>query len=182
MSAPLDGKYEYFLAYGAYDESSEGAWRLEGDDVVLDSGAYDKRPTFIFKRVQQSASGGYDVIVESKRGQAIPGIDVSVTCDGKTSPAGVTQADGFSIACAGAPTEIGLGLSMFGLSPQTIDVSARAAPQKAYVFEFEPGDLGKKRFAGERLHIAADALDMTYADTHIDELRGKPFHYVREHE
>ena len=47
------GKFEYFLAYGAYDENSEGTWRLEAGRVVVDSPAYDKRPTFAFKRMQR---------------------------------------------------------------------------------------------------------------------------------
>ena len=174
-----DGKYEYFLAYGAYDETSEGAWRIEGHDVVLDSPAYDKRPGFAFKRLQRTASGGYGVVVESKAGQPVQGIDVSVTCDGKTSPVGITQMDGVGVPCTNPPTAVALSLAMFGLAPQSVDVSAHAGLEKGYVFEFEPGDLGKKRFAGERLRIANDALDMTFADTHIDELRGRPFHYVR---
>jgi uncharacterized protein len=32
-----DSKFEYFLAYGAYDEKSEGHWKTDGTDVVLDS-------------------------------------------------------------------------------------------------------------------------------------------------
>jgi hypothetical protein len=177
-----DGKYEYFLAYGAYDETSEGTWRVDGGDVVLDSPAYDKRAAFVFKRLQASGSGGYEVIVESKAGQPIPGIDVRVTCDGKAGASGITQGDGFAAECASAPTAVALGLTMFGVALQSIDVSAHAGADKGYVFVFEPGDLGKKKFAGGRLRVGADALDMTYAGTPIHELDGRPFHYVRERE
>lgn len=175
-----DGKYEYFLSYGAYDELSEGTWRRDGADIVLDSPAYDRRPGFTLKEVRKSASGGYDMVVESNAGHGIAGVDVSVTCDGKASAPEVTQQNGLTVICAERPTAVALGLGMFGVAPQSVDVSTYAGPEKGYVFVFEPGDLGKKRFAGVRLKIGPDALDMTYDDTPVGELKGRPFHYVRE--
>jgi hypothetical protein len=175
-----DGKFEYFLAYGAYDEAAEGTWRVEKGEVIVTTPAYDKRPTFSFKRMQAGDAGAFDVIVEGKSGGPIAGIDVSVTCDGATKSAGVTQAGGFAVDCKAAPSAIALGLGMFGLAPQTIDVSAHAGADKVYVFGFTPGDLGKKRFAGVPLRIDGDALEMTYADTPISELQGRPFRYVRQ--
>jgi len=176
-----DGKFEYSLAYGAYDEASEGIWRLEGNEAILDSPAYDRVPVFFFKRMQPSSSGGFDVVVEGSNGKSLAGIDVAVSCDGHTKAAGVTQAEGFKIDCTAAPTAVALGLSMFGVPPQTINVTSHAGGDKAYVFEFDPGDLGKKKFAAQRLRVTGDALEMTYADTPIRELEGKPFRYVREH-
>jgi hypothetical protein len=152
---------------------------LEKGEVVLKSAAYDKRPTFAFKRMQRSDSDTFDVIVEGNGGQPIAGIDVSVSCDGTTKSAGVTQAQGFAVDCAAAPTAIALGVRMLGLAPQTIDVSARTGAGKAYVFAFDPGDLGKKRFADLPLRINGDALEMLYADTPIEELQGRRFRYVR---
>lgn len=175
-----DGKYEYFLSYGAYDETSEGTWRQEGGDIVLDSVAYDRRPAFSFKEMRKSVSDGYDVIVESRAGQPIAGVDTSVTCDGKSTASEITQQSGLTVICAEAPKAVTLGLAMFGVAPQSIDVSAHAGPEKGYVFAFEPGDLGKKKFAGARLKVGTDALDMTYSDTPIEELSGKPFRYARE--
>ncbi len=176
-----DGKFEYFLAYGAYDENAEGTWRLEKGEVIVTTPAYDKKPMFAFTRTQPSSTGGFDVIVEGKNGRSIAGIEVGVTCDGSTKSAGVTQAEGFAVDCKAAPTAITLGLAMFGVAPQTIDVSkAGADAGKAYVFAFDPGDLGRKRFADVPLHINGDALEMTYTDTPVSDLQGRPFRYVRE--
>lgn len=172
------GRFEYFLAYGAYDEASEGTWRWVDGGLVVDSLPYDRAPTFAFKRMQQGDA--FDVIVESKNGRTIQGVEVSVTCDGRTAQAGVTQAEGYKVDCAGAPTAVHLGLSMFGVQPQAIEVAGRAGADKVYVFEFDPGDLGRKKFAARRLRIKSnDALEMTYADTPIRELEGRPFEYVR---
>jgi hypothetical protein len=175
-----DGKFEYFLAYGAYDETAEGTWRFADGAVIATTPAYDKRPTFAFKRMQASETGAYDVMVEAQNGQPIAGVDVGVTCDGATKSAGVTQAAGFGIDCKSAPSAISLGLGMFGIAPQSIDVAAPRDNDKAYVFGFTAGDLGKKRFADVPLRIDGDALEMTYTDTPITELQGRPFRYVRE--
>ncbi len=176
-----DGKFEYFLAYGAYDETSEGTWRLGKGEVVLDSPAYDRRPAFSFKRSEPGSTGAFDVIVEGKNGGSIAGIDVSVSCDGRTLPSGMTQAEGFKIDCASAPTRVALGLSMYGVAPQTIEVPSPAGTDKVYVFEFDPGDLAKKKFVAQRMRIDGDTLEMTYSDTPIRELQGAPFRYEREH-
>jgi hypothetical protein len=175
-----DGKFEYFLAYGAYDETAEGTWRAANGAVVVATPAYDKRPTFAFKRMQASDGGVFDVIVETQNGQRIAGIDVGVNCDGATKSAGVTQAAGFGIDCKSAPSAISLGLGMFGIAPQSIDVGAPRDNNKAYEFGFTAGDLGKKRFADVPLRVDGDALEMTYTDTPITELQGRSFRYVRE--
>src|SRR4029453_2499576 len=47
-----DGKFEYSLAYGAYDETAEGTWRVADGAVVATTPAYGRRPTFAFKRMQ----------------------------------------------------------------------------------------------------------------------------------
>jgi hypothetical protein len=176
-----DGKMEYFLAYGAYDENAKGTWRLEKGELIVTTPAYDKKPMFTFTRTQPSSDGQFDVIVEGKNGHSIAGIEVGVTCDGSTKSAGVTRAEGFAVDCKAPPTAITLGVGMFGVAPQTLDLSrAGADAGKVYVFAFDPGDLGKKRFADVPLRINGDALEMTYTDTPITELQGRRFRYVRE--
>lgn len=173
------GKWEYFLSYGAYDERSEGTWKIANGAVVVDSPPYDRRATFSFKRLQKSQSGGYTVLVVSQGGRGLAGIDVAVSCDG-TTKTGYTQSYGFNVDCAQAPTAVALSLRMFGLAPQTIDVAGRAGADKAYVFEFEPGDLGKKQFTAHRLQVGADgSLTMAYPNSAIPEFAGKQFRYER---
>jgi hypothetical protein len=174
------GKFQYFLAYGAYDENSEGTWSLKKGEIVIHSLPYDKQPTFAFKRMQRGDVDGFDVIVENTRGHRLTYINVSVTCDGRTRYLGVTGAEGYKVDCATAPTEVSLGLDMYGLAPQAIKVADRAGADKVYVFEFDPGDLGRKKFVAHRLRIkTSDTLEMVYADTPIKELEGRPFEYVR---
>jgi len=173
------GKWEYFLSYGAYDENSEGTWKVANGGLVVDSLPYDRRATFSFKRMQKSESGAYTVIVVNKADHGLAGIDVAVNCDG-TTKTGYTQTYGFNVDCAKAPTAMALSLRMFGLAPQSVDVANRAGADKAYVFEFDPGDLGKKKFVAHRLQIGADgALTMAYPSSTIPEFSGKQFRYER---
>ena len=70
---------------------------------------------------------------------------------------------------------------MFDVAPQSIDVSTvGAGADTGYVFAFDPGDLGKKQFISTPVRINGDALEMTYTDTPISELQGRPFRYVRD--
>jgi hypothetical protein len=175
------GKFEYFLAYGAYDEAAEGSWKLEGGEVVLDSPAYDKPVQFTLKGLEAGEGPGFAVAVVGKNGQPLTGIDVRATCDGRTTDVGVTGAEGYEMKCTSAPTEVSLGLTMFGVPYQSVAVANKAGSDKLYVFEFDPGDLGKKRFAGTHLkRQGASTLTMTYAGSPIPELVGRPFTYERE--
>ena len=174
------GKFEYFLSYGAYDEKSEGKWRLEKGELIVDSLPYDRRPTFTFKRTQKGDNGAFKILVESTRGRGIAGIDVTVTCDGTTKD-GYTQQDGMELACKSAPAAVALALRMFNVAPQTINVADKSGADKVYVFEFDPGDLGKKKFTAQRVQVAADgALAMVYADSPIPELKGRRLRYERQ--
>ena len=176
------GQFEYFLAYGAYNEQSEGTWKSAKAEIIIDSLPYDRRPTFSFKRMEKSETGAYDVIVVDTRDLPIAGIEVAVTCDGTTKDAGQTQESQFKVDCASAPTAVALGLSMFNLAPQTIDLAGRAGDDKAYVFQFDPGDLGKRQFVAQRLQVSADgSLVMVSTDSPIPELSRRPLQYQREH-
>ena len=69
---------------------------------------------------------------------------------------------------------------MYGLAPQVIEVADRAGSDKVYVFEFDAGDLGRKKFVAKRLRLKADgALVMVFAGSPVTELNGKSFEYVR---
>jgi hypothetical protein len=155
-------------------------WSFQTGEIVIDSLPYDKQPTFAFKRMQRGDADGFDVVVENADGRRLTHIDVSVTCDGRTRHAGVTGGEGYKIDCASAPTVVSLGLRMYGLAPQAINVADRAGADKVYIFEFDPGDLGRKKFVAHRLRMkTGDVLETIYADTPIKELEGRPFEYIR---
>src|SRR6202012_2392942 len=109
---------------------SEGAWKVDNGEIILDSPAYDKRPTFALRRMERGDGDKFDVIVEDKDGHVLTGINVRVTCDGRSIEAGVTQAVDFKVDCVRAPIEVSLGMEMYGLTYQTIDISGKAGVGK----------------------------------------------------
>ncbi len=175
-----DGKFEYFLAYGAYDEASEGTWQRTGGEIVLDSPAYDKPPRFTFKGTQPTESGKFEVTAVGNDGHAIQLINVRVTCDGRSIYAGATGTVDFKVDCQEAPKSVSLGFEMYGIGWQTFDVSGQPCAGKGYTFVFDPGDLGKKRFAATRLKVDGDgSLLMTYESPAVREFNGRTFKYQR---
>lgn len=173
-----DQSFEYFLSYGAYDEGSEGRWRIDGGDVVLDSPAYDRAPRFSFQERRAAGGDRIEVIAVGANGQGIAGVDVRVTCDGRVHE-GYTQTYGFATPCTRSPDAIALGVRMVGL-----DISPVAKPPEgeglALVFAFDPGDLGRKAFTGARLKREGGELRMTYRSQAVRDLDGRDFRYRRQ--
>lgn len=172
-----DRRFEYYLSYGAYDETSEGLWQLEGSDVVLESPAYDRQPTFNFKERRAAHSDNFSVVVVNAGGRGLAGVDVRVRCDNRVVE-GYTQQDGYTTSCAAAPSEVALGIRMVGLAYRAVPLVG-AGDGKALVFQFEPGDLGRKAFAGTRLRREGDGLGMIYRSPAVQDLDGRPFTYRR---
>lgn len=173
-----DQTFEYFLAYGAYDEASQGRWRLDGTDVVLESPPYDRKPRFVFKERRAADGNAFTILVVTAAGRGLVGVDVRLRCDGGAHE-GYTQEDGFVTPCTSAPGEIALGLRMFGLAYEAVPVPGTPASQKTLVFEFEPGDLGKKAFTGTRLQRMDGGLSMVYRNPAMREHDGRTFSYRR---
>lgn len=175
-----DGRFEYFLTYGAYDETSEGRWRDDGAAIVLQSEAYQRQPQFRFKQQRAASGDAYEIIVVGKSGDGIAGIDVRVSCGSATSE-GYTQSYGFRTDCTSPPHTVELGVAMLQLDFQSTQLPQPAGGEKAYIFEFEPGDLGRKSFQGVRLkREGRDALILQYQDTPVNELAGRLFRYQRQ--
>jgi hypothetical protein len=139
-----DGRFEYFLSYGAYDEAAKGTWRVQGGRVLLNTAGKASPPQF---RLQQSASRPdkpLTILVQDQNGRGLAGIDLIVDYGDKTET-GYTQEYGWQARQpTGLPRAIGLGLRMYNLEPQWFKVADTSA--NYYVFGFSPGDLGRAAF------------------------------------
>ena len=152
----------------------------DGGEIVLESPAYDKAPRFTFKGTQPTESGKFEVTAVSNDGHAIQLINVRVTCDGRSIYAGETGTVDFKADCQEAPKSVSLGFEMYGVGWQTFDVSGQPGAGKGYTFVFDPGDLGKKRFAATHLKVDGDgSLLMTYESPALREFNGRTFKYRR---
>jgi len=141
-----DGQFEYMLAYGAYDEHAQGTWTLKDGKVLLSTPASSAKAAYKLIKSERVPEPLLTIQVVTADGQSLPGINVFLDV-GETEPwQGYTQPYGYRIEWnqALAPKAVGLAASMYGQKPQWIDALNRE--HNTFVFELDPGGLGKREF------------------------------------
>jgi hypothetical protein len=167
-----DGRFQYMLAYGAYDEFATGTWKVEGRKVSLNSEGKDIPPTFTLKSSESHPDKSISVQVVDKNGRGLAGIDVIVDVGSATALSGYTQTYGLQLELKEnvVPRAIGLGIRMYNLQPQWVKIADNR--HNHFVFQFDPGDLGQVKFHDTALEWDNDTLIM--------ERNGKRMRYVKQ--
>lgn len=154
-----DGRFHYFLAYGAYDENASGDWRVKGEFIILNTSGGYTPPRFTLKQSLARPDQPLTILVQNLAGKGIPSIDVWVDYGGAKPETGYTQDYGWQAPRPNRhPQAIGLGVKMYHLEPQWFQVAGTS--HNYYVFIFDPGDLGKARFRDTPLRGDKGALIM----------------------
>ena len=68
-----DGRFEYFLAYGAYDESATGTWTLQGGQVLLNTAGAAAPPRFRLKQSASQPEKPLTILVQDQNGRGLAG-------------------------------------------------------------------------------------------------------------
>ena len=155
-----DGTFEYMLAYGAADYEASGAWKVDGDSVVLTTSGEDKQA---FRLIRSAAvkREGIRVIVKGPGGAPADHIDVGIkTADGylhaTTDDNGVaaftTKSAASSIAFRIPVYEYAAG--PFPLNPE----------HNEFQFEIDGAAITRVPFKAERLKINGKTLEMRFWD------------------
>jgi len=167
-----DGRFQYMLAYGAYDEFATGTWKMDGKRVILNTEAKDVPPKFTLKSGESKPGKVVEILVNDKNGRGLAGIDVILVFDGNKGEVGYTQSYGyqFSLKDDQFPRMIGLGIKMYNLEPQWTELSSDK--QNYFVFEFDPGTLGQAKFRDQVFQWDNDAL--------TTERNGQRMRYVKQ--
>ena len=140
-----DGRFQYFLAYGAYDENATGDWRVDGDLIILNTSGRYTPPSFTLKQSSIKPEQPLTILVKDRNERGIPGIDVLVDYGGAKPEIGYTQYYGWRAPrTSSIPKAIGLGIKMYDIQPQWFKVGSTS--HNHYVFIFDPGDMGKVLF------------------------------------
>lgn len=165
-----DGRFQYFLAYGAYDENATGDWRVAGGQIILNTSGGYTAPRFTLKQSSSQPEQPLTILVQDKTARGIPGIDVLVDYGGTKPESGYTQYYGWQAPRTSRnPQAIGLGIRMYDLQPQWFKVDGKS--HNYYVFTFDAGDLGKVLFRNTPLRWDNGALIM--------ERGGRTMRYVK---
>jgi hypothetical protein len=141
-----NGRFEYMLAYGSYDEYAKGTWKRDGQRVILNSEGKDAPVKFTLKQTETRPEPGIFVLVNNKAGRGIASIDVMLQFDGNDVKTGYTQTYGFEYPLENnrLPRAIGLGLRRYNVEPQWTHITGNKG--NVFVFELDPGDLGQAKF------------------------------------
>lgn len=167
-----DGRFRYFLAYGAYNENAAGEWRVDGELIILNTSGGYTPPRFTLKQSSIKPEQPLTILVQDKAEQGIPGIDVLVDYGGTKPEIGYTQYDGWQAPRTNRnPKAIGLGITMYDLQPQWFKVAGTS--HNYYVFAFEPNDLGKALFRHTPLRWDNGALIMERGGRKMRYIKGK---------
>ena len=165
-----DGRFEYFLAYGAYDEQATGTWSVQGGRVLLNTAGTSAPPRFSLKQSASKPENPLTILVQDTNGRGLPAVDVFIDYGDGNPETGYTQEYGWQARRQrGRPRAIGLGVRMYNLEPQWFQVAGRS--DNYYVFEFSPGDLGRAQF--RNLPLTPDNGDL------LMEREGRKLRYVK---
>ena len=164
------GRFQYFLAYGAYDENATGDWHVDGELIILNTSGGYTPPRFTLKNSSIKPEQPLTILVQDKNERGIPGIDVLVDYGGTKPEIGYTQDYGWQAPRISSNIKaIGLGIRMYDLQPQWFKVAGTS--HNYYVFIFDPGDLGKALFRNTPLRWDNGVLIM--------ERGGRTMRYVK---
>lgn len=153
-----DGRFEYYLSYGALDEMAAGTWTVENDAVVLDSDPVTA-PVFALVESDKGHGDRFEIALEVPQGLPVQLFSAAVVFADGTGEAGDFRQDSlrFAVARGQKVTAIHLGFPAFDVASGPIEVPDGV---RAMRFRFVPNDLGKVAFDHYALPVAGGTLRM----------------------
>lgn len=157
-----DGRFEYYLSYGALDETSTGTWTAENGTVVLDSDPV-AAPAFELVESDKGRGGRFEVALEVPQGLPVQLFSAAVVFSDGTAQVGDFREERLRLPIARGRTVAALhiGFPVFGVASGPIEVPEGTRSMR---FRFVPNDLGKIAFDHEVLRIDRGGLTMERHD------------------
>jgi hypothetical protein len=153
-----NGRFEYFLSYGALDETAQGTWTADSNGIVLTS---DPVKAPIIQYLGYQRGNGSELVVSL---DAPPQLPIQLFSVFLLQPNGTVsevpfQGASLHIPMTGAavPTKIAVALSIYQVTSPAYDISPAVGSLR---FRFVPNDLGKVAFDHHRLPWDADGFDL----------------------
>ncbi|HSQ96258.1 MAG TPA: hypothetical protein VLM18_09235 [Croceibacterium sp.] len=151
-----NGRYEYYLSYGALDEMSEGTWAADGDAIVLTSDKY-KPPAFELIGSKPGAGPTLDLSLDVPKGLELQYFSALFLRPDHTASEKQFDDGPLHIPLTGVnhPTGFLLGLEVFDVMSEPYDIPPNT---RSMHFHFVPNDLGKVAFDHKRLPRDGEAF------------------------
>jgi hypothetical protein len=151
-----DGRFEYFLSYGALDETAQGTWQATDAGVMLTSDPV-KAPRFELVRTDSGSGRVLEVTLEVSEDIPLQLFEVGVRMtDGSGMPASFDKDRvSFRIKRGSQPEGVMLAFPMYQIASDPVLVPAGT---KAMHFRFVANDLGRVAFDHQVLPRDGDAF------------------------
>lgn len=164
-----EGRFRWFLSYGALDLSAEGRWRRDGDAVLLDTEPAVRPPRVEFVGTGSEEAEGLVVQIKDANGQTPEYLTVQAEYEsGEPGQAMFDQTVYRFEPSDRRIVAIRVGSNIFQFWADRVPVPAGARQMR---FRFDPGDLGRADFRGTRAALGGNGLDLP--------VMGEPLHYRR---
>lgn len=158
LALESDGRFRYFLIYGALDEQAEGRWSVANGVVTLVTEPKPVPPAFSRDPSGKTGSAPLSVKVRLPDGSGVALVDLRIGFDEGQPIYGYTQEDGWSLPAEERrmPRWIELKVPMHDFESPRFPIDVAAG--NALAFTLTPNDLGKFDFEGIRIEVEPDAL------------------------
>jgi hypothetical protein len=167
-----NGRFQYYLSYGALDETAQGTWTADGGGLVLTSDPV-KEP--VFELVGMTSGKGRKLAITLDVPQQLPKQLFSVFA---LQPDGTAQEMNFDegplelpLTADKRPRKIAVALSIFQVASRPYDI---APGTRSMHFRFIPNDLGKVNFDHHRLPRDGNAFVLERFDRTLRYVKEAP--------
>lgn len=169
MAAALDlradGRFDYWLSYGAVDETSSGRWRREGNRILLTSDPFTPPRIALARREQASTNIALRLDVPDGFSRQYF-VTVVTFASGERRPIQLSE-EGlvFAVDPADPPVSLRLALPIAMLESEVVPIDG--AKGWRIDFRFEPNELGKVDLTDTPLAIEDGALILERYDRRV---------------
>jgi hypothetical protein len=167
-----NGRFQYYLSYGALDESAQGTWAADGGGLVLTS---DPVKDPVFELLDTRQGKGRKLAITLDVPDQLPKQLFSVFA---LQPDGMAQEVNFdegplelALAPANRPRKIAVALSLFQIASKPYDI---APTTRSMHFRFVPNDFGKVNFDHHRLPRDGNAFVLERFDRTLRYVKEAP--------
>lgn len=151
-----DGRFEYYLSYGALDEMAKGTWQAADRGIVLTSDPVTA-PAFELVGTDEGPGKGLDVTLELPGDIPVQMFEAAVRfADGSGTPASFEQ-DGvhFKVSRDNPAADVMLAFPVYQIVSEPFPVQEGT---QAMHFRFVPNDLGSVAFDHQMLPRDGDSF------------------------
>lgn len=167
-----DGRFQYYLSYGALDEMAAGTWTVGENGIVLTSDPV-KAPAFVLVDSKAGKGSTFDLTLDVPNGMPIQFFSgAALFADGTENGGDFSENRlHWKLGRGQVVSGVALAFQIYGIESGKIGVPPRTG---AMHFRFEPNDLGLVAFDHQLLPRDGDAFLLSRYDRTLRFVKEEP--------